>query len=86
MANAYCLSIINGKHITIKAPGRSASTFFNYQKSFSIVLLVVCNANFEFTLVDGGEAGRQSNGGVCKNSKLGMTIDRNLLNNNQNCL
>ena len=44
---------------------------------FSIVLLAVRNANYEFTLVEIGEAGRQSNGG--NNSKLGMTIDRNML-------
>ena len=47
---------------------------------FSIVLLAVCNANYEFTRVDIGEAGRQSNGGIYNNSKLGMAIDRNLLN------
>ena len=47
---------------------------------FSIALLAVCNANYEFTLADIGEAGRQSNGGINNNnSKLGMTIDRNML-------
>ena len=37
------------------------------------------HTNYEFTLVDNGEAGRQSDGGIYNNSKLGMTIDINLL-------
>ena len=45
-----------------------------------MVLVAVCIANCEFTLVDVGEPGRQSDGGIYNNSKLGITIDRNLLN------
>ena len=70
---------MDGKHIIIQAPP-SGSTFFNYKKSFSIVLMAVCNTNYEFTLIDIGEAGRQSDGSSYNNSKLGMAIDRNLLN------
>ena len=78
---SHCLGAIDGKHIIIQASSRSGSTFFNYKKSFSIVLLAVCNTNYEFTLVDEvGEVGRQSDGCIYNNSKLGMAIDRNLLN------
>ena len=59
---------------------RSDSTFFNYKKSFTIVLLAVCSTNYELSIVDIGAAGRQTDGGISKNSKLGMAIDRNLLN------
>ena len=44
------------------------------------MLLAVCNARYEFTLVDIGQAGRQSDGGVYKNSNLGYAINQNLLN------
>ena len=71
--------VIDRKHI-IQAIRRSGSAFLNYKKSFRIVLLAVCNANCDFTLVDIGEAGRQSEGGIYNNSKLGMAIDRNLIN------
>ena len=44
------------------------------------MLLAVCNARYQFTVVDIGQTGRQSRGGVYKNSNLGYTIDQNLLN------
>ena len=64
----HCLGTINEKHIIIQAPSRSGSTSVDYKKSFSIVLLAVCITSYEFTLVDSGEAGRQSDGGIYNNS------------------
>ena len=61
----------------IQAPTHSGSTYFNYKKAFSIVLLAICNANYEFVLVDIGVAGRQSDGGVYANSKIGDAIETN---------
>ena len=46
---------------------------------FSIVLLAVRNANYEFTLVDIGDAGRQSDGVVYSNSNVGQATDQNIL-------
>ena len=75
-----CLAAIDGKHIMIQAPPRTGSEYFNYKKLFSVVLLACCDANYKFTLVDIGDNGRQSDGGVYTNSKLGFAIDNNLLN------
>ena len=74
-----CLGATDGKHVLIRAPARSRSNFFNYKNFFSTVLLAVCNANYEFTSVDSGEVGWQSDGDVYSNSKLGQTIDQNIL-------
>ena len=50
------------------------------ENAYSIVLMAVFNAEYEFLLVDVGDAGRQSDGSVYTNSHLGYAIDNNLLN------
>jgi len=75
-----CLGAIDGKHIVMQAPDCSGSEYFNYKKTHSIILLAVCNARYEFTMVDIGDAGRQSDGGVYKHSELGFAIDNNTIN------
>ena len=36
----------------MQAPAKNGSLFYNYKKSFSGILLAVCNADYEFTLID----------------------------------
>ena len=75
----HCLGAIDGKHIVMQAPARSGSSFFNYKKTHSIVLLAVCDAQYRFTLVDIGDSGRNSDGGVFSSSNLGYAIEHDLL-------
>ena len=64
----------------MQAPYNSGSEYFNYKKTHSIVLLAVCNARYEFLLVDIGDSGRQSDGSVYNNSHLVHAIEHNSLN------
>ena len=75
-----CLGALDGKHVVMQAPARSGSMYFNYKKSFSIVLKAICNAKYQFTLVDIGDIGRQSDGSVYSSSHLGFAIENNQLN------
>ena len=73
----HCIGAMDGKHIVMQAPARSGSYFFNYKKSHSIVLMAVCNANYQFTLIDIGDTGRNSDGGVFGNSDMGIAFESN---------
>lgn len=76
----HCLGAIDGKHIVIQAPINSGSEYFNYKKSFSIVLLALVDSNCNFIFADIGTQGRISDGGVFRNSVLWERICSNSLN------
>ena len=70
---------MDGKRIVVKQPGNSGSYYFNYKGTFSIVLLVIVDANYQFIYVDVGCNGRISDGGVFRNSSLSTAIEQNNL-------
>lgn len=71
----HCLGSIDGKHVEIRKPSDTGSFYFNYKKQFSIVLLAVVNARYEFLMVDAGINGRVSDGGVMSYSKFGKMFE-----------
>ena len=74
-----CCGAIDGKHIRIQAPPGSGSLYYNYKKWHSIVLLAVVSADYCFTLVDIGDNGRHSDGGVFQSSEIGVGMLNNSL-------
>lgn len=75
-----CLGALDGKHVVIQAPANSGSQFFNYKKTFSIVLLALVDAQYNFIVVDIGSYGKNSDGGIFAHSNLGKALQQNLLN------
>ena len=82
----HCLRAIDGKHIVMQAPANSRSSFYNYKGTFSIVLLAVCDARYCFTLLDIGNYGRHSDGGVLINSAFGKAMEQGSFQVLNHCL
>ncbi|KAG8236555.1 hypothetical protein J437_LFUL016860 [Ladona fulva] len=60
----HCVGAIDGKHISLQSPFHSESTFYNYKRSFSIILLALVDADYCFTFIDVGAQGRMNDAGV----------------------
>ncbi|XP_068103425.1 putative nuclease HARBI1 [Hyperolius riggenbachi] len=81
-----CGGALDGKHVRIAAPAKSGSMYYNYKGFFSIILMAVANAKYEFVMVDVGKPGRMSDGGVLERTVFGRRLKDKLLrlpNNDQ---
>lgn len=76
----HCIGAIDGKHIVLESPISSGSQYYNYKKTFSIVLLALVDSDYNFIFADIGAPGRISDGGVFQNSLLWKKITRDELN------
>lgn len=65
-----CFGALDGKHIRIQAPGKSGSLYYNYKGYFSMVLLALVDADYNFLYVHCGAEGRSSDGGLWRDCDL----------------
>lgn len=75
-----CMGSIDGKHVRVKRPNNSGSTYFNYLKTYSIVLLAVADHECKFTCIDVGGYGKNSDGCIFEASPLGQRLNNGTLN------
>ncbi|CAH1977608.1 unnamed protein product [Acanthoscelides obtectus] len=74
------IGALDGKHIMLQAPFNTGSDFFNYKEFFSIVMLALVDASYNFMFVDVGTQDRISDGGVFNDSLLKEKNDNESLN------
>lgn len=75
-----CIGAVDGKHIRIIKPAHSGSLHRNYKHFFSIVLLAVCDAEYNFVAVNVGADGKEGDSTIFKDS----TFYRALINHELN--
>lgn len=71
----HTLGALDGKHITCKKPPGSGSTYFSYNKFFSVLLLGLVDANCKFIWVDIGGRGAAGDALVWSESDLKEAVD-----------
>ncbi|XP_068082458.1 uncharacterized protein [Anabrus simplex] len=76
----HCCGALDGKHIRIKRPPNSTSSFFNYKGTYSIILFAMVDADYCFRYIDVGHDGIANDSTVFKNSTLKIALEKNLLN------
>uniref|UniRef100_A0A8C5MPK2 DDE Tnp4 domain-containing protein n=1 Tax=Leptobrachium leishanense TaxID=445787 RepID=A0A8C5MPK2_9ANUR len=74
-----CLRAVDGKHVRIVKPLQSGSLYHNYKHYFSIGLLAVADANYNFVCVDVGSYGKDSDSTLFRNSTLWNAIESGTL-------
>ncbi|XP_042148663.1 protein ALP1-like [Ixodes scapularis] len=65
-----CIGALDGKHVTI-----SGSVYFNYKKTFSIVLFALVDADSRFLYIDVGAPGSDGDGGIWTTTPLRNAIE-----------
>ncbi|KAM4026827.1 uncharacterized protein ACNLHF_022691 [Anomaloglossus baeobatrachus] len=75
-----CGGALDEKHVRITQPGNSGSYFFNYKGYFSVIMMALVDANYEFITVEVGMNGRVSDGGVIEHTRFGQRLDNCELN------
>ncbi|GFW95267.1 putative nuclease HARBI1 [Trichonephila clavipes] len=70
-----CCGAIDGKHVLIKRPPGSGSVYYNYKKTYSIILFAMVDADYCFTYVDVGGNGRANDSAVFRNSSLNIAME-----------
>ncbi|XP_022169051.1 protein ALP1-like [Myzus persicae] len=71
-----CIGSLDGKHIHIEKLPNTGSSNFNYKTYHSIVLLVCCDADGLFTMIETGYAGRNRDGGIFRASAMKYWLTR----------
>lgn len=69
-----CCGAIDGKHIQVIRPSNSGSEFYNYKRSFSIILFALVDGEYCFKFIDVGANGRASDAAVFRESKLNAAM------------
>ena len=76
----HVLGALDGKYICIQCPPNTGTLFHNYKGFFSIVLLAICDAKYNLTLVDIGQYGSNNYSRVLAKCTMGKEFSNDTMN------
>jgi len=75
----HCIGALDGKHIVIKKPPKSGTSFYNYKQTFSVVLMALVDAHYKFISIDIGSMGRFSDANIFTSGALAKKLYKQTL-------
>jgi len=69
-----CIGAIDGKHVAIRQPAHTGSEYFNYKHFFSVLMLALVDADYQFLYVNVGAPGRAGDAGVFSECHLKKSL------------
>ena len=75
----HVVGALDGKHIAIENPKKSGDEYLNYKGYFSLVVLALVDADYNFLWVNTGASGSSSDAQIFNHSKLKRRIENRTL-------
>jgi hypothetical protein len=73
------IGALDGKHIHIRRPKNTGTEFYNFKKSYSIVLLALADVDAKFTYIDVGANGKAADGGIWRDCSFKECLESGTL-------
>ena len=73
------IGALDGKHVAIRCPPDSGSLYYNYKGFYSVVMLALVDADYNFLWVDVGSNGSSSDAQIFNDSELKDVIEEGTL-------
>ncbi|XP_070184609.1 putative nuclease HARBI1 [Littorina saxatilis] len=76
----HAVGALDGKHVAIRKPPQSGSLYYNYKGFFSLVMLALVDADYNFIWVDVGAMGHMSDAQIYNASEVKECFEDGTIN------
>ena len=73
----HVIGAIDGKHIACRCPPGTGSTYYNYKRFFSVILLAIVTSDYKFLWIDTSGCGSSSDAQIYNNSEIPDALSKN---------